>query len=155
MSSWHGRRFYLQINLLPWMHAGLWLAGAPPLIQNTTKKSQPITAESAHMGSGLQHRRSLTVDDRVGNARAPHLVLRWGGTSVLRAPLSTSTTGELGGDYGASTARRKVPAAVPEATTGTPRVASQTKQNKTNMCLHGSITLSHHVNFTPCHGGAA
>ena len=24
-----------------------------------------------------------------------------------------------------------------------------------DMCLHGSITLSHHVNFTPCHGGAA
>ena len=71
----------------------------------------------------------MTVDDRVGNARAPHLVLRWGGTSVLRAPLST--TGELGRDYGASTTRRKVSAAVPEATTGRPRVASQTKQNKT------------------------
>ena len=24
-----------------------------------------------------------------------------------------------------------------------------------DMSLHGSITLSHHVNFTPCHGGAA
>ena len=48
---------------------------------------------------------------------------------MLRAPLST--TGELGRDYGASTTRRKVPAAVPGATTGIPRVASQTKQNKT------------------------
>ena len=48
---------------------------------------------------------------------------------MLRAPLST--TGELGGDNGASTTRRKVSAAVPKATTGTPRVASQTKQNKT------------------------
>ena len=73
------------------------------------------------------------MDDRVGNARAPHLVLRWGGTSVLRAPLSM--TGELGGENGVSTTRRKVSAAVPGATTGTPRVASQTKQNKTSARL--------------------
>ena len=33
-----------------------------------------VTAGPAHMESGLEHRRSLTVDDRVGNARAPHLV---------------------------------------------------------------------------------
>ena len=37
---------------------------------------------------------------------------------------------KAGGDYGASTTRRKVSAAVPGATTGIPRVASQTKQNK-------------------------
>ena len=103
--------------------------------QGGQKNLNNVTAESAHMGSGLQHRRSLTVDDRVGNARAPHLIGGGGGgggdggTSVLRAPLST--IGELGRENGASTTRRKVPAAVPEATTGTPRVASQTKQNKT------------------------
>ena len=48
---------------------------------------------------------------------------------MLRAPLST--TGELGNQNGASATRRKGPAAVPGATTGTPGVASQTKQNKT------------------------
>ena len=85
----------------------------------------------------------MTVDDRVGNARAPHLVLRWGGTSVLRAPLST--TGELGRENGASTTRRKVPAAVPGATTGTPRVASQTKQNKTKH--HNSPKTAHAGGF--------
>ena len=55
--------------------------------------------------------------------------LRWGGASVLRAPLSTIS--ELEHHYGASTTRRKVLAAVRDANTGRPRVASQTKQNKT------------------------
>ena len=52
-----------------------------------------------------------------------------GGTSVLRAPLSTIS--ELEHHNGASTTRRKVLAAVRDANTGRPRVASQTKQNKT------------------------
>ena len=96
-----------------------WLFSTPPI----HSLASPMKATSPCFP------RCLFRPARVGNARAPHLVLRWGGTSVLRAPLST--TGELGSQYGASTTRRKGLAAVPGATTGTPRVASQTKQNKT------------------------
>ena len=64
---------------------------------------------------------------------------------MLRAPLST--TGELGGDYGASTTRRKVSAAVPGATTGIPRVASQTKQNKTKHFSGPPSSSSHPLHY--------
>ena len=69
MSSWHGRRFDLQINLLPWMHAGLWLAGAPPLIQNTTFVVPKTLNQQPNMPSGVG-----TMIDRAASlqpARAP------------------------------------------------------------------------------------
>ena len=58
---------------------------------------------------------------------------------MLRAPLST--TRELGTQNGASTMCQKGPTAVPGATTGTLRVASQTKQNKTTRSDQGQPTL--------------